>query len=556
MFTKTNICIILCAWLHVGLTFAQKKTEQRFENQNLFVQAVNQFISKDYDKALETLQTCEKKLGSNHAIHFKKAEIYFYQKEYEKAHSSIQKAIKLKEKIYYYELKLEILYQLQNFEEVPEVYEKLFELGAQEDYYISYANFLSSRNQFKEAIEVLDKFENQFGLNEFVVKKKQANLLKTGNFEGALAEGERLVTTFPNNKQYPLNQIELLIKYQKIDEALKRIEQDKVQYPNEPWFDLYASQVYFAKGDMKKYSASLQRAIENPNLSVKVKMSYLTRFVGSRQKLLQMVSSLQEHHPEEGEVDVFYADVLFENKKYPQARSFYEKAIEKGSHSFQIWNRLLRLDEQLRDLKAISKHSEEAIEMFPNQFIFYLYKGSSSMQMSEYEEAKEILEQGIYLVEESSISLIQFHQMLANVYHELQEYEQSDSCFEKILTLDNRNVTALNNYSYFLSLRKQKLDKAKVMVEQLMKLSPNVPAYLDTAGWVLYQMGDFAKAKTYLEEAALRSQDATIIEHLGDALYQLGEKEKALLQWKKAKVIGEGYSKFLDKKIETGALVD
>lgn len=45
----------------------------------------------------------------------------------------------------------------------------------------------------------------------------------------------------------------------------------------------------------------------------------------------------------------------------------------------------------------------------------------------------------------------------------------------------------------------------------------------------------------------------TIVEHYGDVLFQLGEREKAVEQWKKAKIMGET-SDLLEKKIATGTL--
>jgi len=48
--------------------------------------------------------------------------------------------------------------------------------------------------------------------------------------------------------------------------------------------------------------------------------------------------------------------------------------------------------------------------------------------------------------------------------------------------------------------------------------------------------------------AVMGSNNGTIIEHYGDVLYKLGDKEQALEQWKKAKELGDT-SEFIDKKI-------
>jgi len=74
---------------------------------------------------------------------------------------------------------------------------------------------------------------------------------------------------------------------------------------------------------------------------------------------------------------------------------------------------------------------------------------------------------------------------------------------------------------------------------------------------VLYEQGSYTLAKIYIERAIENSEEddlsAEVVEHYGDVLFQTGEKEKALEQWKKAKELG-GDSPELDKKIKTGEL--
>ena len=98
--------------------------------------------------------------------------------------------------------------------------------------------------------------------------------------------------------------------------------------------------------------------------------------------------------------------------------------------------------------------------------------------------------------------------------------------------------------------------RAVELSSKLIEKYPNNGTYLDTYGWVLYVNKDFAKAKTYLEKAVqLKPRSGTVLEHLGDAQYQIGEKDQALETWKKAKSLG-GVSNLLEKKINEGKLVE
>ncbi|MFC0185373.1 tetratricopeptide repeat protein [Pseudarcicella hirudinis] len=139
---------------------------------------------------------------------------------------------------------------------------------------------------------------------------------------------------------------------------------------------------------------------------------------------------------------------------------------------------------------------------------------------------------------------------LGDTYNSMGKHEKSDEAYEAALKENPNNDHVLNNYSYFLSLRKQKLEKAREMAEKLVERNPNNGTFLDTYAWVLYVNKEYAKAKVYLEKAleGSKASSGTVVEHYGDILFQLGDKEKATEQWKKAKNLG-GTSTLIDKKI-------
>ena len=64
-------------------------------------------------------------------------------------------------------------------------------------------------------------------------------------------------------------------------------------------------------------------------------------------------------------------------------------------------------------------------------------------------------------------------------------------------------------------------------------------------------------AKEWIQKSLANGSDASavVVEHYGDILYQLGDKEGAINQWKRANKLGEA-SKFLLQKIEEGKLYE
>jgi tetratricopeptide (TPR) repeat protein len=141
------------------------------------------------------------------------------------------------------------------------------------------------------------------------------------------------------------------------------------------------------------------------------------------------------------------------------------------------------------------------------------------------------------------------------VYHELKEYDKSDAAYQAALAFDANNAQALNNYSYYLSLRGKDLPKAKEMAGKLVKQFPDNDTYLDTYAWVLYKLKDYAGARAQLEKAIKTSKDGTVLEHYGDVLFQLGDAARAVEQWQLARKAG-GTSTLIDRKIKDRKLYE
>jgi Tfp pilus assembly protein PilF len=120
--------------------------------------------------------------------------------------------------------------------------------------------------------------------------------------------------------------------------------------------------------------------------------------------------------------------------------------------------------------------------------------------------------------------------ILADAHAQLQNHAESDSTYEALLSSDPRNYRALNNYSYNLALRSHRLDDALLMSEKTIKAHPKNPAYLDTYGFILYQLKRYEEAESYLLNAVEYSTlpNAGILENYADVLSKLGRQDEAI----------------------------
>jgi tetratricopeptide (TPR) repeat protein len=205
----------------------------------------------------------------------------------------------------------------------------------------------------------------------------------------------------------------------------------------------------------------------------------------------------------------------------------------------------------------LASDSEEAIDLFPNYPLPYFFAGIGNFQLKDFVKARAYLESGKDYVVGNDPLLEQFYSSLGDTYNELKMYEASYEAYDNALKINPENSIVLNNYSYYLSLRAEKLDKAETMSRKSVDLDPYNHNNLDTHAWVLYQLEKYDDALEWIEKAYRNGGDSSgvVLEHYGDILYKLGKKDEAFDYWNKAKE-QQDYSEFLDKKIKDKKLYE
>jgi len=137
---------------------------------------------------------------------------------------------------------------------------------------------------------------------------------------------------------------------------------------------------------------------------------------------------------------------------------------------------------------------------------------------------------------------------LGYAYDKAGDEHNSDEAYEKALSIDPNDPTANNNYSYTLSLRNKDLPRALKMIESALKSEPDNPSFLDTYGWIQFQMGNINVALDFVKRAAEKNETGSeVFEHLGDIYDKLGEKNSAINAWKKGLKIDPNNKKLLDR---------
>ncbi len=119
--------------------------------------------------------------------------------------------------------------------------------------------------------------------------------------------------------------------------------------------------------------------------------------------------------------------------------------------------------------------------------------------------------------------------------------EDVERVTEQLLELDPLEPGLNNDLAYTWADTNRNLDRALKMSVRAVAAEPLNPAYLDTLGWVYYKLGDFPRARIYLERATrlVTGQDAVIYDHLGDAALRLGDLSAARAAWLRSRTLIE-----------------
>jgi tetratricopeptide (TPR) repeat protein len=152
---------------------------------------------------------------------------------------------------------------------------------------------------------------------------------------------------------------------------------------------------------------------------------------------------------------------------------------------------------------------------------------------------------------EQDPGLADAHFHLGVYLYEQERFDDADRELREAFRLDPGHARALNFLGYSLAENSVRLDEALEMIERALEVDEWNGAYLDSLGWVYYQLGRYESAREPLERAARElPRDPTVLEHLGDVYLTLGERNRALSAWNRALDAGPENPGLLRGKIE------
>ena len=546
----------------VGKVLNQKDSLQVRE---IYFEGLHEKLMENYPQAAISFNKVLDIDPANDAAMYELANMSFAQNKSTEAERLIRNAVTVApDNEWYWSFLSEIYKKTNNISELVLVLEELIRLRPdKEEYYYDRANAFMILKKTDQAVAAYDEIESKFGSSQDLSSAKQRIMLQQGKPEQVEEALETQIKNNPDDVRNYLYLSDVFIKSGNRNKAIEVLNRAKAIAPANAMVRLALADNFKALKQFDNTFIELKVAFADPNLNidekVRIVLSFFPMFADftARAYANELASIMTKTHPDEAKAFAIYGDVLFQEKKYIEARDSYKKALKLNDQIYQIWEQLIRIEVSQGDFQQAVADGEEALTVFPNQAELYLFTGIAYSQTKNYDKAVSYLKNAAELETEDPEIRVQIFSTLGDSYNALKKFKESDQSYDKVLELNPDNSYVLNNYAYYLSLRGENLDKAEKMSRRSVQLNPNNASSEDTYAWILFKLKKYAEAKTWIEKALRNgtTNNSTQVEHYGDILYLLGEKDLALQQWIKAKGFGAG-SENLNKKINEKKYVE
>lgn len=516
---------------------------------SLFFAAQRSKMLGDYKTAITQYSDYLRLNRQNAAVYYELSRLFMEARNPQYALGFARRAAGMDSTNKWYQLSLAEAFSVNDmFDSAAIVYDRLMRITPQDDDLLFNKGLsLAKANQFSEALRIFDSLEMRVGLNDEIVFQKQRIYLRLRMPDNAAAEVRRLIAQQPEELRY----WGLLAE---IFEAVERTADARAVYdtilsidPQHPRALIAVANLEKKNGNEARYRAFLLKAFHNPDFNIDEKVSFVYPYLQmletdttKRDEGIMLANLIVESHPDDAKAYALRADMYSQADVPDSALINYKFALDLDSTRFSVWYQLMYLYSRTEQPDSLLHVSNHVMQQFPREFMGYYFNGLANYFKQRYDAAVNALSGALEIGGEKRF-VADVYALLGDTYHASGFHSRSDSCYEIVLGMRPKDHIVMNNYSYYLSMRGEKLDKAEALSRKSIELKPDSPTYLDTYAWILFRLGRYRDAKVWIEKALEfneAQQDPDVLEHYGDILFNLNEKEKAMQFWQMAKARG------------------
>ena len=247
---------------------------------------------------------------------------------------------------------------------------------------------------------------------------------------------------------------------------------------------------------------------------------------------------LERANPANPAPHYFLGIIAMEQRDFVQAQRSLERSILLNPEGEAAYGDLVAAQLSAGKAKEAILTVEKARARFGPDFRREFLAGLAHSNLREFDRAQQCFAAAEKFARERAPQLLdhRFYYQVGSMLERAGRFDEAVAALEQSLNLKPDFDESLNHLGYMWAERGENLQLAHDMIQQAVKAEPENPAYLDSLGWVLFQLKRPAEALTWLEKAVklLPEPDATVLDHLGDVLAALGKRDEAREAWRKS----------------------
>ena len=540
----------------------REKNEMDYES--TFIEASKQTMFGNSNEAMNLYMKCLSIYPESTASMYEMARLFFNNKDYDASISLMEKVVSLNSQNEWYNLFLLQLYkQKKQYEKAEVICKNLIKLTPQKELnFYELGEIYIEEKKLGKAENLYKQIESKWGYSATLMEEKVKLALIQNKSGKAIKLLNNLILKTPDEQRYYLVLVDIYKQTHNVDQAINVAKSYINQFSDADDMHLDLFNLYYAKPDTLAALQELRTIISLSTISFENKTKLLTKV--SNEAVIKSISlyedeftsALVKQNPQNPDVLLLRAKYCLKVNKIEEAKNTFYVLYKKDKSNAEAIENLLNIEIKQENWSGVYDLCSQSLLFYPANANLYFYAGLAANQIEKYNESINYLMSGTPYATTAEMKG-QFYLYLGESYYKIKDLTKCYYFFDKSISVNPTDVVALNNYSYYLSLMKDSLNKALEMTKLCNKLKPKDPTFLDTYAWVLFKLGRYSDAKEKIEEAITNGGSSIneIVEHYGDILFKNSMENEALENWIKAKGLGSK-SELLDKKISLKQYVE
>lgn len=547
----------------VALAQSSLTPEQQRKYDYFFLEAMRLKEKKDYASAFGLLQHCLDIHPNAASALYEVSQYYMFLRQVPQGQEALEKAVANAPDNYWYSQGLASLYQQQNEldKAVTLLEQMVVRFPAKQDPLFNLLDLYGRQEKYDEVISTLNRLEKRMGKNEQLSMEKFRIYLQMKDDKKAFQEIESLVQEYPMDMRYQVILGDVYLQNGKKQVAYDVYQKVLAAEPDNPMAIFSMASYYKQTGQEELYQQQLDTLLLNKKVTPDTKVGVMRQMIVENEQadkdstqIIALFDRIMKQEQDDPQIPMLYAQYLLSKNMESESVPVLEQVVDLDPTNKAARMMLIGAAVKKEDYKQIIKVCEPGIEATPDALEFYYYLAVAYNQAEKPDSVISICKRALeHTTADSKKEIVSdFYSILGDMYHTQKQMKEAYAAYDSALVYNPSNIGALNNYAYYLSVERRDLDKAEEMSYKTVKAEPNNATYLDTYAWILFEKGNYAEARIYIDNA-MKSEGGdksdVIVEHCGDIYYMTGDVDGALTYWKKALEMGSE-SKTLKQKIE------